>query len=496
MLRFIDDILNKITMYRFTLYYLTFLILIAGVFSLFGLMPFKFLDLAISVALLTAVAWVANNFFSYIFRAPTNVESVYITAFILALIILPGTTVNDYIFLASAATIAMASKYILAFQKKHIFNPTALSVVATLYIMQQSASWWVGNIWMLAPVVLGGLLVARKIRRGLMVTVFLLTVLALTVYAAVMIKADAAISPLKQLALYSPLFFFAFVMFTEPSTTPPTRSLQLAYAVLIGILFAPFTHIGNFYFLPEQALLIGNVFSFLVSPKYKLVLGLKEKKQLAPGIYEFVFGPDRKVDFKAGQYLEWTKPHSPSDTRGNRRYFTIASSPTENDIHLGVRFYEPSSSYKKSLQEMKVGEKLVAGQLSGDFVLPQDKSKKLVFIAGGIGITPFRSMIKYLLDQNEKRDVVLIYSNETEDEVAYRSVFDDAARKGMKVVYFYSKQSGRLNPEKLKQEVPDLDQRHFYISGSHGFVAAVEDMLHDLGVPRSKIKTDFFPGYA
>jgi len=75
---------------------------------------------------------------------------------------------------------------------------------------------------------------------------------------------------------------------------------------------------------------------------------------------------------------------------------------------------------------MKVGDTIVASQLSGEFILPADESKKLVFLAGGIGITPFRSQIKYLIDTKQKRDIILFYSNRTPADIAYKEIFDQA----------------------------------------------------------------------
>jgi len=115
------------------------------------------------------------------------------------------------------------------------------------------------------------------------------------------------------------------------------------------------------------------------------------------------------------------------DSRGNRRYFTIASSPTEKELRLGVKFYPNGSSFKKALASMNEADTIIASQLSGDFIMPSNKKKKLVFIAGGIGITPFRSMIKYLIDTKQKRDIVLIYSNRTKTDVIYKNIFDSAA---------------------------------------------------------------------
>jgi len=153
------------------------------------------------------------------------------------------------------------------------------------------------------------------------------------------------------------------------------------------------------------------------------------------------------------------------------------------------------------------GDLIMAGQLAGDFTLPRNKKKKLVFIAGGIGITPFRSMVKHLSDRDEKRDIILLYSNRTVAEIAYRDIFDEASRKiGLKTIYAITG-SGEIPPEGngrhghidgalIRREVPDYRDRIFYISGTHTMVSATETTLKALGVSREQIKTDFFPGFA
>src|SRR3989338_7921788 len=94
-----------------------------------------------------------------------------------------------------------------------------------------------------------------------------------------------------------------------------------------------------YYFVFESALVLGNVFSYLVSPKEKLILKLKEKIKIAQNTYDFVFPIRQKLKFQPGQYMEWTLPAQKNDSRGQRRHFTIASSPTEQEIKIGVKFY-------------------------------------------------------------------------------------------------------------------------------------------------------------
>jgi ferredoxin-NADP reductase len=280
-------------------------------------------------------------------------------------------------------------------------------------------------------------------------------------------------------------------------TLPPTKILRICYGALVGFLFAPQIHIGSLYFTPELVLVAGSVFSYLVSSDKKLILNLEKKAELAPGIYDFEFSSDQALAFKPGQYMELTLEHPEQDSRGIRRYLTIASSPTERQIRLGIKFYNNPSSFKKFLMLTSPGKKIVASQLAGDFTLPRDKNKKLVFIAGGIGITPFRSMIKYLLDTNEKRSIVLFYLNKTRDDFAYKDIFDKAVLQlGIKVVYSIVDIPSASYYQAITKEVPDWQERFFYISGPPSMVSAFETNLKKIGVKKSQIKTDYFPGFA
>jgi ferredoxin-NADP reductase len=505
---FIDNFLNRITMYRLILYYLLGLFAIAAILGAFGIVPYNPVSLIISGLIITAVSVGANAIFARIFEAHTNVESVYITALILTLIITPPK-INPFEYsvlsiLIWAPLLATASKYILAIGKKHVFNPATFAVALTAFTIGQSASWWVGGtVPLLFFVLAGGILVVRKLRRWDLVLAFFAGACAMIIGTGL----SDPLSALGRAALYSPVFFFAFVMITEPLTTPPTRPLRIAYGVLTGLLFAPAIHIGGVYSTPELALLAGNVFSYLVSPKGKYVLKLKEKIPAGSDMYDFIFETDRKIPFRPGQYLEWTLAHMRPDARGNRRYFTIASSPTEPDIRLGVKFYAPPSTFKKSLFRMIKGDTVVISQCAGDFTLPRDVNKKMVFIAGGIGITPFRSMVQYLIDKNEKRQVVVLYSNRAVSERAYRDVFDRAERElGVKTVYTltdtksvpenWEGYAGHINKAMIAKEIPDFKERIFYVSGPRSMVVACKKVLDSMGVKKSRIKTDFFPGFA
>jgi len=482
----VDDFLNNITMYRLVLY---FLILLGGVgliYSFFGVLPFDPVNYIFSFTFLLVVSGIANYVFSKTFEAHANVESWIISALILGLIINPPKSLSEIIFLGFAALLMVASKFILSISKKHIFNPVAVSVVVTALAINGSATWWVGNASILPIVVIGGFLIVRKIKRWDLVLSFLIVSLILT-------------GPARWTRLINdfPLIFFAVIMLTEPLTTPPTKYLRILYGAFIGFLMAPATHIGSIYFTPELALIIGNIFSYIVSPKYKLLLTLKEKIRLTPDTFDFVFLPDKKIHFTPGQYMEFTLEHPNSDSRGNRRYLSLASAPTENNIRIGVKFGEPPSSFKKNLLSMMPGQKIFAGQLIGDFTMPKDVKKKLVFVAGGIGITPFRSMIKYLVDKNQKRDIIVIYLVKTKDEFVYQNILKQAEDDlGVKVIYNESSTQGHIDANTVEKRIHDYRQRTFYISGSHAVVSSFENILTQLQIPKSQVITDYFPGFA
>ena len=506
MLKSIDNWLNRITMYRLVLYYLIFLLTAAVGLSVLGILKYDVFALLFSIAFLIAVGWVVNWLFARVFGVAANVELVYISALILALIITPIQSFNDLWFLGWSAVLAMASKYIIAIHRKHIFNPVAFAIALTYFVLNQSASWWVGNAPMLPFVLLGGILVVRKIGRSDLVFSFLITTGVISLLASLFGGGDL-VGELQKIVLYSPLFFFAFIILTEPLTTPPTKKTRIIYGLLVGFLFTPQIHFGTFYITPELAILLGNVVSYFISPKTRVVLKLKEKIKTAPDSYDFIFSHSRNFAFAPGQYMEWTLGHDHPDTRGNRRFFTLASAPTEKTLRLGVKFYQQSSSFKKAMLKMNNGDEIVAAQLAGDFVLPKDPRQKCVLIAGGVGVTPFRSMIKYLLDTRQRRPITLLYANKSVDDILYKDIFDRAEHElGIRTIYTvtdtdnlpasWTGQTGRITPKMIKSLVPDYRRCIFYISGPKGMVDLFKESLGSMRIRNSQIKTDFFSGLA
>jgi ferredoxin-NADP reductase len=202
------------------------------------------------------------------------------------------------------------------------------------------------------------------------------------------------------------------------------------------------------------------------------------KRLIGSQLYEFDFLPSQRFTFLPGQYLEWTIDPVHADSRGNRRYFTIASSPTETEVKLGIKIGEKHSSFKQHL---------------------------LVFIAGGIGITPFRSMAKYLTDTKEKRDITLFYACSNGNDFIYQNTFEAAQAIGMKTIYVithtevvpkdWAGETGRLDADMLQKHLSHCTDYHYYLSGPNAMVESYGKLLSELGVPRSQITTDYFPGF-
>ena len=502
---YVDNFLNKITMYKLVLYSLQALAGLSIIFGFLGIISYSGVSLILSAFTITVVCYLTNLFFAKIYDVQTNVESSSITAFILFFVLSPLSSFADLRIYILVGILAMASKYILSIKKKHIFNPAGVAVFIVGLFGSGVGFWWVGGVSLFLPVLIVGILVLRKLKRFELFLAFAISSLASMSYFGY-INGFIFYETLVSNFISGPVLFFGTIMLTEPLTTPPYRKSRILYGVIAGVLFGSQFSIGPIFSTPEFSLIIANIFSYIVSPRARLVLTLKQKNKLTNDVYEFIWNTPDKLKFKAGQYLEWTLGHKNPDSRGNRRYFTLSSSPTEENLGVGIKFYENSSSFKNKMVSLNVGDKLVASQLAGEFTLPEDKSKKLVFIAGGIGVTPFRSMAKYLSDMNEKRDIILLFSCKSSKDLVYKNVFDEAyIKSGIKTIYVVGDSMGEtltsnmkvgpVNSEMIISEISDYKDRIFYISGPHGMVSAFESTLNKLGVPSSNIKIDFFPGY-
>jgi ferredoxin-NADP reductase len=221
---------------------------------------------------------------------------------------------------------------------------------------------------------------------------------------------------------------------------------------------------------------------------------LVRHEQLNDQVTSFWFEPEKRFRYIAGQFIELTLPHDSMDDRGNRRWFTLSSSPTEELLAITTRFSHQGSSFKKALLALQSDDTVEMSEPMGDFVLPKDTSVPLFFVAGGMGITPFRSMARWLADTHESRNVQMIYSlKEGADEV-FREIFSEAGIEPRLYITGHEASAQHLQAQDILRAVHD-EQSILYISGPEPMVETLETQLKTAGFPANRLVLDFFPGY-
>jgi ferredoxin-NADP reductase len=486
-------------MYRLVLYGLILIATVALVLSAGGVLSISFAAMATSLTVLIATSYGASRLFAWIFSTKHNRESWLITALILFFLLLPASNGKGLLATVIVAVLAVASKYVIAFRQRHLFNPAAIALVISGLLGLVHAGWWIGTSYLLPVVVIVGLLIVWKIRHFMMVTVAIGTGVLTTVVVA--ITHHYPLSEMMSLLFLSgPIIFAATIMLTEPFTTPPTKKWQLIYAALVGFLMtcqlAPFL-------TPELAIVIGNVLVFIIGQKGAHVLEFVEVKAIAPRTVEVVMRPIRRFTFTPGQYLELSLPHAKVDARGMRRTFSIASGPEDEYVRFGLTVSDPGSSFKQALINLKKGDVVRSTRLGGDFTLPTNANTPLLLIAGGIGITPFRSMLDDLVRRKETRDIVLIYGARSEESLVYGELIESAKRTlKLECIPVISEatpswggEAGIITVDTISRHVPDITTRKIYISGPSLMVEGLHDQLIKSGIKRNHIVKDYFSGY-
>lgn len=228
---------------------------------------------------------------------------------------------------------------------------------------------------------------------------------------------------------------------------------------------------------------------------------LERIEPVAHNITTFWFRPDHEPIHVAGQFIDLTIKHDKPDNRGEKRWFTVSASPSESPlVSITTKFSDANgSTFKQALGSLKVGDQVNISMPMGDFVLPRDKSRPLLFVAGGIGITPFRSIIKSLVDSGEQRDIKLVYAARSKDEFAFKELFK---AYGLPVTYIVSQpdkswlgETGTLDANKITQLIPDAKHRLIYMSGPEPMVETLVKDFRSLGFPEHHLVGDYFPNY-
>lgn len=478
-------------MYKAVLFSLIFLFVCSLLASICGYTYFKPTILLISLATITSVTVTSNYLLSKLYKVVPNPESALITSLILLFLFSPPTTKIEFFTLIIVGTIASASKYLFNINKVHIFNPAAFAAVITPLLGFDGAIWWVATPILIPSTLLIAIYLIRKLRRGeLAISYFGGLLLGLIVSRQLTQNNFQNLLP--EISLSWPILFFASVMLTEPITMPNKNNLINLFGLLVGFLSANQYHLGPLFSTPELNLIIGNLFAFFLSDKKRYILKLTKKELVADNTYQLSFSSNQPINFNPGQYLEWSLPHDNADVRGIRRYFTISSSPTEKEVQLTYKLFSQSSSFKSALTNFKTGDKILASNIAGDFT-PQESTDNLVFIAGGIGITPFRSIIKYYIDKNLTKNIHLLYASTNERDFVFKDLFQQSGKQiGLQTKYFISSKDQKITTETIK-EIKNFQNYTYYISGPDAMVKHYKSLLGTLGI--KNIKTDYFPGF-
>ncbi len=218
-------------------------------------------------------------------------------------------------------------------------------------------------------------------------------------------------------------------------------------------------------------------------------LTLINKKEEVAGVISFVFQPEQPLTWIAGQFMQY-------HFLGEKRYFTISSAPHEQNIMLTTRFSDPGSDFKKALKNMQVGQSIEATGPHGSFTL-EDPSKNYVFLAGGIGITPFRAILLDLAHKKEPINITLLYANRDQN-IVFKNELESLTKTNPNFKIHYFINNNQLDQNKLLQIFNStfyILHSTFFLSGPEPFVLSMEKLLSDLGVLDENIKRDYFPGY-
>jgi len=218
-------------------------------------------------------------------------------------------------------------------------------------------------------------------------------------------------------------------------------------------------------------------------------LQLKDRFPVAEGTMAFVFRTPSDFNFRAGQYVEVFLENAHRD-------FSIASSPQDKGI-LMVATRMTGSAFKKSLAEVPLNTKAIMEGPFGDFTLHENKDKKAVFIAGGIGITPVRSIIKDAMERKLPHKIKLIYSNRNREGAAFLKDLEKWQRENPNFELYtrMTDREGYVDAEFIKKSAGELAGAIFYVVGPPEMAGAMSKALEELKISRDDIRFEEFSGY-
>jgi len=214
----------------------------------------------------------------------------------------------------------------------------------------------------------------------------------------------------------------------------------------------------------------------------------------APNVYSFIFQSPENFKWIAGQFIQITFPHDNTDSRGTRRFFSISSAPFEKNVMLTTRIEtQNSSSFKKAFFNLKPETIVESTDPKGKLIVSK-QDKKIIFVAGGIGITPIRSLILDLDYKNKLSNVDLLYANKDND-VPFRNDLENRKSNNSSFNIYYFISPDHISDETVKKIYGKFPDCRAFLSGPPGMVKSIEDLFISKGMTEENIKTDYFTGY-
>ena len=229
---------------------------------------------------------------------------------------------------------------------------------------------------------------------------------------------------------------------------------------------------------------------------------LAEKREVAKGTLLVLFAVDDYPDYRPGAYFWVELPdRGHDDEKGLRRHISLVTSPTEEVVGLATRLRD--TAFKRTLSELQVGDEVEVEEPKGSFLLPEDTDAEYVFVAGGIGITAFRSMLRFIADERLPYRVTLVYSNRDRESTAFLDELEELRERieGLRVVLTmtdepaWEGETRHLDANVLRELVGGLDGKTFLVAGPPAMAEAVAGSLAGAGVPEDRLLTDKFSGY-
>lgn len=217
-------------------------------------------------------------------------------------------------------------------------------------------------------------------------------------------------------------------------------------------------------------------------------------KPVTANVISFVFQPVERIKWQPGQYMHYVLPHPDSDDRGTERWFTNSAAPFENKVMISTRIdREHGSSFKRALLMLQPGDGVEADGPEGEFTI-DNETRNHIFVAGGIGITPFRSILMEAQNKGKKLHVDLLYANRDQD-IPFKEELNRIAADNEYLEAEYIVSPDKLDAAIIKQRADNVDNPFVYLSGPEPMVKSLAAELEQLGVSKENIRVDDFPGY-